>query len=106
MDNARRVDFSITFADSQKLQLLQKKLLRAEELLESYESLASGFTAQFRDLECFSEFPSCYKLLLQLETYREEVSCHKRTLKKMLQYSHGTADLVSGLESLFLLNIN
>ena len=85
-------DFSITFADTQKLQLLRQKLLRAKFVLESCLDVAKSCKSHCHSLDGFGFASS--KALISLNVYSAQIELALRTLGVLLQCSQGTATLV------------
>ncbi|KAI9785127.1 MAG: hypothetical protein M1839_000765 [Geoglossum umbratile] len=87
-------DYSVTFADTQKLQLLRQKLLRTLSVLGSCLAIAKGCESHCHKLGA-PDTAGNDQVLLGLEIYTSRIKLHQSNVTAILQYSTGTTSLLS-----------
>ncbi|KAH8882491.1 hypothetical protein GQ53DRAFT_831382 [Thozetella sp. PMI_491] len=92
---AKRYDYSVTFNDSQELQLSRDRIFRAIAAVESSSDSCTGLEALMNDLHCtkdggFAEMTTS----LELKNIQARLTCHNRSLKRLLETSAGTSNLL------------
>jgi hypothetical protein len=87
-------DFSVSFQDSQNLQLLRQKLLRTSTVLDSCLEVVKGCEIHCRRLIASGMTAGGEQSLAELEVYKMQMQGHRLDLHRILQYSLGTSKLV------------
>ncbi|MCJ1453190.1 hypothetical protein MMC28_003536 [Mycoblastus sanguinarius] len=87
-----KCDFEVTFADSQKLQLVRRRLLRASSVLDSSLEVLCGCILHCRELEL--QGIESAKMCDQIASYTAQLEGHKRKIEVLLVQSSGTTHLL------------
>jgi hypothetical protein len=87
-------DYSLTFADMQKLQLLRQKILRTLSVLDACLAVAKGCERLCQRLDALKVTTANEMIFAGLMAYEDEINRHRRGLTTLLDYSSGTATLV------------
>ena len=94
-------DYSVTFKDSQKLQLMQQTLLRVQSVLDSTAVVFERCQSLCSHFEQFETSPGNQDVLTNLAMYLSQVKLYRGKVLRMLEYSKGTTSLVSHLFASF-----
>ena len=87
-------DYSVTFLDSQNLQLFRQKLLRTSTVLDSCLDVIKGCEAHCRRLISANRTDIGEHCLTEITIYSRQLPYHRRDLHRIIQYSSGTSKLV------------
>ena len=90
-------DFSVTFKDSQKLQLMQQTLLRVQSVLDSTTVVFERCQSLCSQLDQFEMSPGNQNVLANLAIYLSQTKLYRGNILRMIEYSRGTMSLVSPL---------
>ncbi|KAK3379117.1 hypothetical protein B0T24DRAFT_610744 [Lasiosphaeria ovina] len=95
VENGPKHDYSLTFSDCQKLQLHQKKLLRASSVLDSWSDVIAGLEIHASDLVQDGISLRTCTCLPEIERIRIEIHYHKRSIARMVRDISGVENLLS-----------
>lgn len=87
-------DFSVSFQDSQDLQLLRQKLLRTSTVLDSCLEVVKGCEIHCRKLISLNITATGEQSLAEIDVYAKQMQGHRLELHRIIQYSLGTSKLV------------
>ena len=87
-------DYSVTFLDSQNLQLFRQKLLRTSTVLDSCLDVIKGCEAHCRRLINVKSTDIGEHCLTEITIYTRQINHQSRELHRIIQYSSGTSKLV------------
>lgn len=90
-------DFSVTFKDSQKLQLMQQTLLRVQSVLDSTAVVFERCQSLCSQLDQFETLPGNQNVLANLAMYSSQMKLYRGNIFRMIEYLRGTMSLVSPL---------
>ncbi|KAE8354537.1 hypothetical protein BDV28DRAFT_79440 [Aspergillus coremiiformis] len=94
-EKPRPYDFSITFRDSQNVQRLHRKFLKASVALDSNLEVAHGYKIHCKDL-CERNLGGRNPLLfVEVELYKVKLRAHKRSVKVLLERCTQTLSILS-----------
>lgn len=92
-------DYSLTFKDCQKLQLLQQNLLRTSRVLGSSLNTVKGCEKYLRKLVALDPTSLGEQCLAEILMYADQIESHCRSITQIIQQSHGTRNLVCMISS-------
>lgn len=94
IDRSFSHDYSVTFLDSQNLQLFRQKLLRTSTVLDSCLNVVQDCEAHCRKLIASKVTDIGEHCLTEITIYTRQIHYHRRELRRIIQYSSGTSKLV------------
>lgn len=97
VDEKKLYDYSVNFSACQKLELLQRKFLKASALLDSITNILRGCKIHHQNLNpdtCNAGWAED-KMVSALDGYAAEVDYYKSRVSTLSQRCSGTANLVS-----------
>jgi hypothetical protein len=89
-----RHDYSLTFSDSQELQVSRERLLKARAAIESNIESSIGIENHLNDLKELGEDSNQMSARLELRNFQSRMRGHLRALERLLEVSSGTSKLV------------
>jgi len=84
-----KYDYSVTFADSQKLQLLRQKLLRTISILDSCLGVVKGCQTCCVESDSLNPTFSSTAIYAEFQTYAEQIRYHRANATSILEYLLG-----------------
>ena len=90
-------DYNVSFAEGQKLQKIRRTLFRTSDVLTGTLQTVGRFRKHCRELSRLKGLQDVATLLRELEDIAATVTYHKHMTTSLINYSTGTAALVSAL---------
>jgi hypothetical protein len=90
-------DYSVTFSDSQELQVSRERLLKARSVIESSIESSIGIEGHLDDCGEFREDLNKKSARLELRNFQSRMKTHILALERLLEVSSGTSNLVCSL---------
>ena len=90
----RRYDFSVAFADSQKLHLLRQKLFQAQVMLQAALDTTAQCIRHCHQLDKNRVAIPCGDIITAFQVFNSETNVHQRKIRTMIRISNGTEILV------------
>ncbi|KAI1089439.1 hypothetical protein F5B19DRAFT_374294 [Rostrohypoxylon terebratum] len=87
-------DFSIDFDDSQKIQRLRLKLLKASAILESSLEVARGYEIHCQDISKRDMGGGNISLFIEVELYTAKLRAHRRSTNVLLERTKEVFNLI------------
>jgi hypothetical protein len=87
-------DFSVAFKDTQKLQLIQQRLIRTQSVLDAYLVVTEHCQSLCRLLDTFDKIPRSGSLVASFKTHESQIRLYRGNIARMMEYSRGTMTLV------------
>ena len=100
VNNLRRHDYEVSFANVQKLQLVRRRLLRSLSALESGLEIADGCIELYKDYGSLSADFEYGVFPATMKNHSSKLNGHRRRVLVLLRYMDGSTNLVSIAETL------
>lgn len=94
VDSIDDEDYAVAFSDSQDLQMLRQKLLRAASVLHSGLTVAKGCAEYCDQLGEVISDATGRKSLAEIGYYIQQLEIHSQSITRIIHQSEGTNQLV------------